>query len=193
MPNAHAGHRQSGAALIEVLVSMLLSAVALLALASVNAAVLRLGKMSQHRVNATLLVQDLAERMRAHPAGFASGLYSFSADWASQASVASPPVQCQTAVSLCGPADMAALDMGQWRWHVRELLPQGAVYVQYQASPAEGTTERVDVWVAWQEPVAAASASGTASESPKAAGECPDGLGTAADASVRCSHLRVHL
>lgn len=174
---------------------MLLSAVALLALAGVNAAALRLSKLSQHRANATLLALDLAERMRANPAGAATGLYAFGAGWAGQATVPLPTATCQTAVNLCGPTEIAALDLAQWRWHVRQLLPQGAVHVQNEGSAAQGqATERVDVWIAWQEPAFAQGAgAGSSGESPSAAGECPDALGTASDASVRCSHLRLHL
>lgn len=173
---------------------MLLSAMALLALASVNAAALRLGKLSQHRANATLLAMDLAERMRANPAASAAGLYAFSADWASQGTVPAPPAQCQSASSQCGSADMAALDLAQWRWHVRQLLPQGAAHVQHLAPMPAQALRQVDVWIAWQVPAPASTAgASSASELPAAAGECPDGLGTGGDASVRCSHLRVHL
>ncbi len=180
------GRRLRGAALIEVLVSMLLSAVALLALASVNVAALRLSKLSQHRAQATLLALDFAERMRANPLASGAGHYGFSADWASQATVSAPPAQCQTAISVCGPEEIAALDLAVWRWHVRQGLPQGAVRVQNQP-PGQWVTERVDVWVAWQE------GAGPADESPAAPGECPEGLGAGSDVSVRCSHVRVHL
>lgn len=189
-----------GAALIEVLVSMLLSAVALLALAGVNAAALRLGKMSQHRAHATLLALDLAERVRANPVGAGAGHYGFHADWASQSAAPAPTAQCQASVSFCGAAEMAALDVAQWRWHVRALLPQGAVLVQNH--PQGAATERVDIWIAWQEPSSAAvvpsapGGSGSAGDpnaSPAAAGECPDSLGVPLSTGVRCSHLRVHL
>lgn len=191
-----------GAALIEVLVSMLLSAVALLALAGVNAAALRLGKMSQHRANATLLTLDLAERVRANPVGAGAGHYGFSADWGSQSAVPALPASCQASVSFCGADEMAALDLAQWRWHVRQLLPQGAV--QVHSEPQGAATERVDIWIAWQElsgaPLASTSSapsgeagSANPSESPATASECPDSLDVPSGTSVRCSHLRVHL
>jgi type IV pilus modification protein PilV len=59
--------RQRGFMLIEVLVAMLLSAVALLALASANAAALRYTKMSQYRAQALTLAVEISERMRANP------------------------------------------------------------------------------------------------------------------------------
>ncbi len=179
-----------GAALMEVLVSMLLSAVALLALASVNATALRLGKMSQHRAQAALLALDFAERMRANPLAFGAGHYGFSADWASQSTVPAPPLQCQTAGSLCTSMDIAVLDLAVWRWHVRQVLPQGAVHVQNQPL-GQAATGQVDLWIAWKEPLA--EGAGAASDSSASSTECPAGLGTGSDASVRCSHVRVHL
>ena len=186
------GRRLRGAALIEVLVSMLLSAVALLALASVNATALRLSKMSQHRANATLLALDLAERLQANPLASGAGHYGFAADWASQGAVPAPPAHCQAASSHCGSADIAALDMAQWRWHVRQLLPQGAVHVQNQPL-GQPVTEHVDIWIAWQEPAAAGSSVGSPSQTPAPAEKCPDGLSVGSEGGVRCSHLRVHL
>lgn len=185
---------------------MLLSAVALLALAGVNAAALRLGKLSQHRVNASLLALDLAERLRANPLGAGAGHYSVSADWASQSAVPAPSEPCQTSVSACGSTEMAASDLAQWRWHVRQLLPQGAVQVQSQLanqSPGQ-VVHSVDIWMAWQEPATALAAPATSGgaggagpagsdESPAAADECPAALSVPRSASVRCSHLRVHL
>lgn len=183
-----------GAALLEVLVSILLSATALLALASVNAAALRLGKMSQHRANAALLALDLGERMRANKAGFENGHYAFAVALSGQGLVAAPTLLCQAAASLCSDADMAALDMAHWRWLSRQLLPQGAVYVQTQTQSLNSMQGAADIWLAWQEPAPASlKASGGSAESPREAAECPDGLGVSADLSVRCSHLRVHL
>ncbi len=186
-----AGHPR-GAALLEVLVSILLSATALLALASVNAAALRLGKMSQHRANAALLALDIGERMRANKAGFEQGNYAFSVALSGQGLVAAPTLVCQASTSLCSAADMATLDLAQWRWLSRQLLPQGAVFVQTQTlASMQGAA---DIWLVWQEPAPASlKASGSVAESPRAAGECPDGLGVSTDLSVRCSHLRVHL
>ncbi len=66
-----AQHKQRGASLIEVLISILLAAIGLLALAGSNVASIRYSKMSQYRGTATVLAADLAERMRANQAGLA--------------------------------------------------------------------------------------------------------------------------
>ena len=65
--------RQRGFSMIEVLVAIVISAVALLALAGVNAASLRYTKMSQYRATATQLANDMGERLRANKGSPAVG------------------------------------------------------------------------------------------------------------------------
>ena len=85
--------RQRGFMLIEVLVAMLLSAVALLALASANAAALRYTKMSQYRAQALTLAVEISERMRANPAGFAAQAYDYKVSFAAQSGNLDLPAQ----------------------------------------------------------------------------------------------------
>ena len=164
--------------LIEVLVAMLLSAVALLALASANAAALRYTKMSQYRAQALTLAADISERMRANPAGFAAQAYDFKASFAAQS--ASPALPAQLC-SVCGALELAALDLAQWRVLARAALPQGSVFVQKQAA-----FSAADVWLAWRDPLVA-----KADETTAPARECPAGLALG-DTSIRCSYFRVH-
>lgn len=174
---------QHGAMLIEVLVAMLLSAVALLALASASAAALRYTKMSQYRTLATLLASDIGERMRANKAGFAARAYDYSASFAAQSAAPSLPTQlCASAGSVCAASDIAALDLAQWRNQARNMLPQGAVFLQMQANATAA-----DVWLAWRDPLLAAP-----DEAPTLGTECPSGL-VVTEASIRCSYFRVNL
>jgi type IV pilus assembly protein PilV len=173
---------QRGFMLIEVLVAMLLSAVALLALASANAAALRYTKMSQYRAQALTLAADISERMRANPAGFAAQAYEFRASFAAQSASPALPVQlCSAGNSVCSALELAALDMAQWRVLARAALPQGSVFVQTQAAVGAA-----DVWLAWRDPLLA-----KADETIALAKECPAGLALS-DTSIRCSYFRVH-
>ena len=179
--------------LIEVLVSIALSAVALLALASLNAAALRFTKMSQYRAVATQLASDIGERMRANKGraatggaaaeGFWEGDYDYSISFAGQAAAVSAPApSCNTALSVCSTRDLAVLDMAQWRFQARRLLPEGSVFVLRQASAVAA-----DVWIAWRDPLVASR-----DEAPARANECPSGMAVS-DLSVRCSYFRVNL
>lgn len=174
---------QRGAMLIEVLVAMLLSSVALLALASANAAALRYTKMSQYRTLATLLATDIGERMRANKAGFAAQAYGYNVSFAAQSAAPSLPAQmCAGAGSVCTASDIAALDLAQWRVQARHVLPQGAVFLLPQANAVAA-----DVWLAWRDPLLA-----WPDEAPALSTECPAGL-AATEAGIRCSYFRVNL
>jgi len=189
--------KTKGASLLEVLVSIVIASIGLLALAGVNAASVRYTKMSQYRAVATQLANDMGERMRANkgvPAssgppvvvatGFFAGNYDFTTEFADQATKATLPVQlCNTAASSCTPAEIAALDVAQWRILVRDQLPEGSVYMIRQ----DGAVA-MDLWVVWRDPAVAETA-----DSPALATECPDGLSRGSDLSIRCSYFRINL
>jgi type IV pilus assembly protein PilV len=167
--------------------------VALLALASLNAAALRYTKMSQYRAVATHLASDIGERMRANkgraaksgaPAeGFWAGDYDFTRSFAGQAANVSPPTpHCNTALSVCSTRILAELDLAQWRFQARRLLPEGSVFVLRHSEVVAA-----DVWIAWRDPLVAHR-----DEAPALANECAAGLAVS-DPSVRCSYFRINL
>ncbi len=185
--------KHAGFMLIEVLVSIAVSAVALLALASLNAAALRYTKMSQYRAVATLLASDIGERMRANKGraaggsttaeGFWAGDYDYTTSFAGQSSNVTPPaLRCNTASSVCSTRELAELDLAQWRFQTRSSLPEGSVFVLRQSEAVAA-----DVWIAWRDPRVASQ-----DEAPARATECPGGLAVS-DLSIRCSYFRVNL
>lgn len=179
-----------GVSLIEVLVSIVIASIGLLALAGVNTSSIRYTKMSQYRGTATQLASDLGERMRANKAGLAS--YQILTDFADQATLPSAagtlchsdPVTNPNPYSVtCSSVQIAADDLQTWQVLVRNQLPEGAVFVIVQ-----GPQSAADVWLAWRDP-----AVGNADDAPTTALECPNGLSVAADPSVRCSYFRINL
>jgi type IV pilus assembly protein PilV len=193
-----------GASLIEVLVSIVIASVGLLALAGVNAASMRYTKMSQYRATATQLANDMGERMRANkgvpddPAtagvnestGFFAGNYDFDsvyAEFDNQATKATLPTQlCNTSASNCTPAQIAALDLAQWRILVRDQLPEGSAFMKPHSVSAVRIA--MDVWVVWRDPAVA-----DADDSPALSTECPSGLSRNSDLSIRCSYFRINI
>lgn len=196
---------EKGASLIEVLVSVVIASIGLLALAGVNAASLRFTKMSQYRATATQLANDMGERMRANkgvpaaaaivgppavPAvtatGFYAGDYDYTATFADQATKATLPIatndNCGVGIT-CTAATIAALDLVQWRILVRDQLPDGSVYMIRQSGAVA-----MDLWVVWRDPAVA-----NTDDSPALATECPTGLTTNSDTSIRCSYFRINL
>ena len=185
--------KPTGFMLMEVLVSIALSAVALLALASLNATTLRYTKMSQYRAVATHLASDIGERMRANKGrpveggasaeGFWAGDYDYATSFAGQAATVSAPApRCQTTLSVCSTRELAELDLAQWRFQARSLLPEGSVFVLRQTNAVAA-----DVWIAWRDPLVASR-----DETPARARECPSGMAVS-DLSIRCSYFRINL
>lgn len=177
---------QRGFMLMEVLVAMLLASVAVLALAGSHASALRLTRMSQHQVQAAQLAADLAERLRANPAGgVADGSaspYQWMQSWTAQQSDALDPMSgaCDGAAALCSPVQFAQADMAQWRSLLRRSLPSAAAWVQVDAD-----STLVQVWVAWRDALPL-----SADELALGAHACPAGLGVTASQGIRCLSLR---
>lgn len=182
-----------GVMLIEVLVSILLASIALLALVGANVASIRYTKMSQYRGTATLLANDIGERMRANKAGVALNAYDLQS-----AFVPNAPALTAAAGNACngyplacaGNAVMLAqADIANWLFIVQNQLPEGTAFI-VQGPVAGGMVgaTAADVWLVWRDPSVAA-----ADESPTTATECPVGLGAGADPSIRCSYFRINL
>jgi type IV pilus assembly protein PilV len=174
--------RSRGVALIEVLVSIVIATVGLLALAGVNASSVRYSKMSQYRGTSTQLATDLGERIRANKAGAAS--YAFITNFAGQAAAPTAPgTLCNSYAVTCTAPQLAAYDLYNWRLVVRNQLPEGSIYIVYQ-----NVQSAADVWVVWRDPAVANN-----DETPTDAAECPAALSVAASPSVRCSYFRINL
>lgn len=170
-----------GVSLIEVLIAIVVASIGLLALAGVNTAAIRYTKLSQYRGTATLLANDMAERIRANKAGAAA--YVFNSDFATQNTLPSAPGNlCNTSGATCSAAQMAAADLYLWQIRVRDQLPSGSVFIQYQ-----NLQSAYDVWLVWRDPA-------VASDDLVATGlECPTALTVASDPSVRCSYFRINV
>lgn len=107
------GGRQKGFGLIEVLVALLILAVGLLGMASLQTASLQQTTGSQTRTQAILLAKDIVERIRANRPNRAS--YAL----AGQAAVA-----CNSDFAITN-GGVAADDLNEWRNALGCLLPGG--------------------------------------------------------------------
>lgn len=175
-----------GATLIEVLVSIVIASIGLLALAGLSASSLRYSKMAQYRAAATQLATDISERMRANyevPATLDS--YQFQTSFESQATPPTIPLKtCRVVADSCTPGEIAAMDLYEWRMAARSLLPGGAVFLK--KDPV--VTGAFDLWLAWKDPAMAADEIKKLSEK-----ECPNNLEVSTTADVRCTYFRVNL
>ncbi len=176
-----------GFSLVEVLVAMLVVAMGILALAGLLQASVRYSKMSELRSTATLLANDIADRLRANPIGAKLGAdgYDLTAK-AFPTALAATHAGC-TRAAPCDPAELARADLTAWTARLRATLPKGSAWVQFHAGKAPAP-DFVDVWVAWADPLTLAPGMSTE----RSGAECPPAWKTT-DSSVRCVYLQVAL
>lgn len=115
---------QHGFTLIEVLISALILSIGLLGLAGLQSKALRYNTSAYMVTQATSLAYQIADRMRANPAGD----YTL-ANLGSSHSAAS----CQGAVTACTPAQMVAFDLNEWKRNLRAALNAGDGAIHYSA------------------------------------------------------------
>lgn len=171
---------QRGATLIEVLVSILLMALGVLAMAAMQVNAVQYGKTSEFRTVASLLANDLSDRMRAnHPItqvnmGGTTGYdYLPTSTYAPPTLPDMPSTSCEDTTTPCDFNAMAAFDKAQWARNLFRQLPEGTARVVINGSNA-------NIWIVWTDPSSAANLG---------ADNCPQGYGQ--PGTVRCAYFRV--
>ena len=187
--------RQTGASLIEVLVSILIVSFGLLALAASQSAASRMQKNSELRSVAILMASDLADRMRSNPQALALATYPYDLTGTYTALGKTDVTACPGTPPVCTPATLAAWDMSEWKRALFFALPGAGAYVKRDA-----TNNAVDIWIMWQDSGSTETtkdASGTevmSDTNPAATAECPSAIGstwTTSSPKPRCLYYRV--
>lgn len=139
-------HNQSGFSLLEVLIALLVLAVGLLGLAALQNMGLRLNHQSYERTQATILIYDMIDRMRANPAGVVAGDYL-------QAMTGTPPTasqNCESSACVTSAA-MAAYDKNRWIATIAGSGTQRAALAGGQGSISAAGISLFNITVQWQE------------------------------------------
>lgn len=127
--------RQRGFTMVELLIAVVVLSVGLLGLAGLQAQALRSNQVAYMRTQASLLANDIMDRMRANRAAVQAGHY----DGISGSQNGS----CGT-TSGCNAASMAANDVYEWRLTVAQSLPSlgalGDATVCIDSTPNDGTS-----------------------------------------------------
>lgn len=126
--------------MIEVLVTLMFIAFALLGTAGLQAYAMRVSQGGQFRTQAVFLVADLAERMEANKTGAVNGAYIV----ATSDTPVSLSTTCST--SACSPADLASYDLSQWQNAVAAVLPQSTWTVSQTTA---GNPSTYSITVSW--------------------------------------------
>lgn len=199
--NASMRH-ETGASMIEVLVSILLVSVGLLGIAGLSGATFSYNKVSQMRLTGIALANDLADRARVNVYGYDRGGYTIALSTDFDDSLDPPgllvdptnldfdPRNAATTGTIAD--DLAASDVDQFLRQVRNRLPQGDAVV---ISRPGATTRDLDVWLLWQEPTTSdvENDRGDFSLFGSTQGNCPDSLTTAQAAVYSCMYFKVGL
>jgi len=183
--------RARGFSLIEVLVSMFIVSMGILALAGLLQSAARYSKQSEMRSTATLLANDIGDHIRANGDGATKKAYDLTLAFPATAASDKRTTAGDLCNAECGSTELAYVDMALWTARLLATLPSGTPYIKYNDNILSGGTQSgtVDVWVAWKDPNT--TKSGASTERP--AGECPAGLNVSTDTSVRCVYLQVGL
>jgi type IV pilus modification protein PilV len=183
-------HSQQGVGLIEVMVAIILLAMALLGAVALQFATAKEQRSSQFVARAALLGNEMAERMRSNRAGVEAGLYNMIGVTyqASSQSVAANNVAptCNPMPSCVTPQQIAQNDSVEWWRSVASNLPQGAAIVRTTPAALNGR----DIILAWVEPVVDKTDGGKPIQLSQTAGNngCPTDI--SAPVGVRCYQMR---
>jgi type IV pilus assembly protein PilV len=133
--------RQAGMSLIEILIAIVIIAIALFGTASLQMSAMRMGQGGVFRSHAVFLAQDIAERMEANAAGAIAGSYVV-------ALTSTPPAvdtTCET--TACAQAALATYDIAQWANTVSAALPQSSWSITRTIAGTPSTYAIVVRWI----------------------------------------------
>ena len=136
---------QQGIAMIEVLVSMLIIAMWLLASAGMQVGMFKLQKSADYRLKAIALATELGERMEANSEEAKAGGYIFVALGGYAPGTA--PSDC--AQVACSRTNLAKYDVTQWSDRVSSALIVDRISVTQDTTAANPT---YSISISWKEP-----------------------------------------
>jgi len=126
-----------GFTLVEILVAVVVLAIGLLGLASLQARSLQFNYSAYERSQASLLAYDIIDRMRANATVAAGGAYDIALG-------ANPPGgnDCQVATPVCTTAEMALFDLTQWKCSLGNFDGNGACNATGRLAQGDGSVVR---------------------------------------------------
>jgi type IV pilus assembly protein PilV len=112
---------QRGFSMLEILITLFLLTMWLLASAGVQSSSLQFTKAAAFRTQPVYLATELAERMQANKSAAVAGSYAYGGGTISSST------DCTT--SLCSASDLATFDLAEWSGRVTTALPNATVSI----------------------------------------------------------------
>ena len=123
-----APRRAAGYALLEALIAVIVTSVGFIGAARLQTLGMSFGNTAGLRQKATLLVDQMTDRIRANQAGMTLGAYN---------RPTAGDTACLTAAAGCTPAQLARADMAEWSADIAAQLPGGSGIVCIDATPED--------------------------------------------------------
>ena len=151
---ARAGMR--GFSLLEVLVTMAVSALALLGAAMLTMHAMKFNHSGRYRTQAVVLSADIAERIEANKEAATVGGYALPAG-----TTVTSSKDC--AVNACTATELAVNDLSQWATTVASALPGGTYQIAQSVAGNPTTYQIVVSWIDRRDSVPGSGAAATES------------------------------
>lgn len=124
-----------GATLLEVMIALMIFSIGMLGLSALQVTGLRETGNAEKRTQATLLANDMIERMRANPKGVSDGSYDDAViNYAAIDCTVPPATYCEdsgaTAAAACTTAQIATFDAYTVKCQANVRLPSGTISQQ---------------------------------------------------------------
>ena len=124
--------------MVEVLVSVLVLAFGMLAVAGMQLTAIRTTQQTAIQTTAMELVTEVADKMRANAqvmGGPDSANPFIGLDFRASAANTAPAVSCVEVDSACTPAQLALFDLFEWKKRMAVSIPGGRVVICYDENP----------------------------------------------------------
>lgn len=140
---ANSLRRQRGSVMIEALVSIVVTSLALLASAALAVNAAKVNQTGRFRAQAVTMVNDIAERIEANVPAAAAGNYALASG-----AIPASDVDCST--TACTAEELAQRHLSRWHARTIALLPQAETSLVFTAA-AGANPARYDITLRWTE------------------------------------------
>lgn len=142
--------QQRGITLIESLIAILVTALGILGILGVQMRTLTDTQTSVRRAQAMRLIEDLSERLKAHPNALLN-VGSYASTWTNPSTApTAPATDCAT--TACTGTQLTTYDVATWIGAVQRTLPLGDATIFLAPGDTDATNRRqLGVMIRWRE------------------------------------------